>query len=285
MLEHSVNAPQQKPNAISEWVWYDGSGALLEGQGVCYEYNFESPASPANLNGDTTATADGRRTNLVVLPGGTGIKGTQSAGTQGGRFFAGVCAANYPASAYGQLIEIYRPGSTCYILSAKSLTLGVGRVTCQFGGAQAGYFSAEGFSGQGSAIPLQTLDGSSTPVKTLARLEEGAQSGLVDFVGGGAFAGGAVVPNLSGVTHIPTATNGAAVTYTLANGTYDGQRKRFVIDGTQTTNGFTLTVTTGVKFDGATGITTISSSTAGQETELEYAAGKWYLRSNSMTVA
>jgi hypothetical protein len=287
MLEHSVNAPQQKANAISEWVWFDGSVALKEGQGVCYEYNYESPASPANPSGDTTATADARRTNLVVLPGGTGVKGSQSAGTQGGRFFAGVCASDYPAQTYGQLIEIYKPGSTCLILcQCATPSLGVGRLTCQFGGTLAGYFTSEGYAGQGSAIPLQTpgaLVSVSLAGKVLARLEEGQQSGLVEvLVSSAVQVANAVTPMIGGVTHFSTATNAAAATVALAVGTYENQRKRFVIDGTQTTNGIVVTPAgSPLKRDGTTALTSVTGSTAGVKVDFEWSCGQWYLRASS----
>lgn len=259
-MDRSISAPQKSPNTISTWVWYNETVALKEGQGVCYYWDYTTTSV-------TAAIADARRTNHVKLP--TILNAP---------WFAGVAARAYPASATGQLIEIYLPGSTCYILSKASLTIGVGRITCQAGGTYAGYFTAEGFQGQGSAKPLQTLNGASTAVKTLVLLEEGPQSGLVEVLT--TTAGGAIVPMEGGVTHFATATNASSPTFTAVAGTKLNQRKGWVVDGTQTTSNIVITYGgAAMKYDNSTTLATITMGTAGSISIVEW-VGYWHLVSN-----
>lgn len=285
-MDRSISAPQKVANTISEWVWYDGDGALLQGQGVCYEFDYYAPATPAGTAAETGVEADARRTNRVVLPD-----------AHNGKWFAGVLSADHPANTGGQLVEIYVPGSTCKVLTKYNLTLGAGVITCQAGGALAGYFTQPGFEGIGSAVPLQTLDTSTTAGKTLCRLQEGLQSGLIEVLdpadaagsykaagstvvvqAGTVAAGGARQSKVGGVTYYATATNGAAITSTLANGTRVGERKRFVILGTQTTTGVVVTVTAGKKIDQTTGITTITGNTAARSFLCEWCGTYWMTR-------
>lgn len=272
MSDRSINAYAKKGNTLSAWVWYSETAtALQEGQGVCYEWDYNAPAT-ANTAVETAATADGRRTNRVKLP--TILNAP---------YFAGVAARSYPICSTGQLIEIYLPGSTCMILCRASLTIGVGRVTCQVGGTYKGYFTNEGFAGQGSARPLQTIDSSTNDnstvfIKTLARLEEGAQSGLQETLT--TTAGGATVMMVGGVTHFATATNASSPTFTIAAGTMHGQKKRFVVDGTQTTSNVVVTFGgTAMKYDNTTTLATITMGTAGSDSTVEW-VGYWHLVGN-----
>ena len=174
------------------------------------------------------------------------------------------------------------PGSTCYILAKKNLTIGVGRVTCQAGGTYAGYFTNEGFQGKGSAIPLQTLDTSNTAGKTLALLEEGPQSGLQETLAAST-AGGAVTLMDGGVTHFPTETISANITNTPAAGTKNGQRKRFVVDGTQTTSSIVITYGgSAKKYDNSTTLSSLTMATAGSDSTVEW-VGYWHLVANLTT--
>ena len=252
MSDRSINAYQKKGNTISAWVWYEGVDALKEGQGVCYNWDY-----------GVAASVDARRYNRVELP--TILNAPH---------FAGVSAMAHAASATGQLIEIYIPGSVCPVLTKKSLTIGVGRVTCQAGGTLAGYFTAEGFEGKGSAVPLQTLDTSTTAATTLCVLEEGPQSGLQEILT--ATAGGATVCMVGGVTHFAAATPATDATFTVANGTKGGVKKKFVIDGTQTTNNVVITVN-GIRVDGSTALVTDTMDTTAEELTLEW-WGDWYAR-------
>ena len=256
-MDRSANAPQQCGNVDVKWVWLAETVALKEGQGVCYDYAYYTGTDTGH------ALADARRTNRVKLP--TILNAP---------FFAGVAARAYPAASTGQFIEIYTPGSTCYILTKANLSNAVGRVTCQAGGTYAGYFTAEGFQGQGSAIPLQTKDTSTTVGKTLALLEEGPQSGLVEVLT--TTTGGAITIMVGGVTHFATSTIASAdATFTVADGTKEGMRKKFICDGSQTTNNYVMTVTTGLKFDGTTKLSTITMDTATNVTVIEWAASGW----------
>jgi hypothetical protein len=87
--------------------------------------------------------------------------------------------------------------------------------------------------------------------------------------------------SLSGVSHVPTGTNAAAITNTLANGTYVGQRKKFVVDGAQTTSSVVITVTAGLKQDGSTALSTFTLTSAAQYADLEWSGDKWYVRSHT----
>ena len=253
MSDRSINAYAKKCNTISAWVWMEANDAArLEGQGVCYNWDY-----------GTATAADGRRYNRVELP--TILNAPH---------FAGVLARDYAISTTGQLVEIYLPGSVCLILARKSLTIGVGRVTCQAGGTYAGYFTAEGFAGKGSAVPLQTLDTSVTAAKTLAVLEDGEQSGLQEVLT--TTAGGATTCMVGGVTHFAAATNATTVTFTMANGTKIGQKKRFVCDGAQTTNSIVITVN-GIRVDGSTASTTCTLTESADEFTVEW-VGDWYER-------
>ena len=223
MPSHAVNAHIKKANRTIEWVWFEGSTALKEGQGVCYNWDYG------------TATAeDGQRSNRVELPSITNS-----------RFFAGVAARDYSAKTNGQFIEINVPGSYCNILAMASCTIGVGRLTCEAGGTYAGYFRYAGFEGEGSAIPLQTVDRSTTAGKVFAKLETGAPSGLVE-VPVLAAAGGAHTFMVGGVTIFDTATTLANdVTFTLADGTLPGQKKAFKCAAAMDTKDIIVTVTSG----------------------------------------
>jgi hypothetical protein len=251
MSDRSINAYQKKGNTISAWVWYEGVDALKEGQGVCYNWDY-----------GTAASVDARRYNRVELP--TILNAPH---------FAGVSAMAHAASATGQLIEIYLPGSVCPVLTKKSLTIGVGRITCQAGGTLAGYFTAEGFEGKGSAVPLQTLDTSTTAATTLCVLEEGPQSGLQEVIS--SVTGGAITCMVGGVTHFATTTiTGSDKAFTMANGTKIGQLKRFVCDGAQSSYNVVITVN-GIRVDGSTASTTVTLTEAADEFTVQW-FGDWY---------
>jgi len=249
----ALNAHIEKAPANPLFVWFTGSTALLEGQGVCYDFD------------SGTATAyDGKRLNRVELPSQTN-----------NRWFAGVARRAYAASSGGQFIEIYGPGSTCNILSKVSNTLGSGRTTCIAGGTYAGYFERAGFEGKGSAIPLQTVDRSSTAGKCMARLEEGPESGLIEVV---TAAAGANVFMVGGVTYIVGASVAADATFTLADGTLPGQKKMFVVvDTAVTTNDAVITVTSGILggMSGAAANGTDALSTITLNALQEYCSLEW----------
>jgi hypothetical protein len=250
------------PDQSPLYVWFEGSTALLEGQGVCYNWDYG------------TATAiDGKRSNRVELPSITNS-----------RWFAGVSARDYVARSGGQFIEIYAPGSYCNILSKASTTIGVGRVTCEAGGTYAGYFRYAGFEGVGSAVPLQTVDRSSTAGKCFAKLEVGAQSGLVEVPTLTA-AGGAHTFMVGGVTIFGTATELAAdATFTLADATVPDLRKAFKCAAAMTTSDIVVTVTSGLQgvgnADPTAALATITMDADNEEVTLYWGGldgdGHWY---------
>lgn len=136
-MNKSINAYQKKANAIIEYVWFEGTDALMEGEAVCYNADFG------------TATAiDGRRANRVERPS-----------SSNNNAFAGVAARNYSAQPAGQLIEINVPGSRGVMVAlGVDTVIGVGMLTFQVGGGTgSGRFVKAGYPGRGSVIPRQTV--------------------------------------------------------------------------------------------------------------------------------
>lgn len=80
---------KQQANKIVEWVWYNGTDALYEGEAVCYD-----------AAAGTATARDGKRHNSVVRPT-----------TSTNRTFAGVAVRDYSAKSTGQFVEIAIPGS------------------------------------------------------------------------------------------------------------------------------------------------------------------------------
>jgi hypothetical protein len=193
-------------NKILEVVWYSGTDTLLEGEGVCY-----------NTDLGTATLPNARRGNYVERP---------SSSNNGA--FAGVAARSYigkTGALNGRMIEICIPGSVAKVALGVDTVLGVGRITCQAGGA-AGRFVDAGFAGRGSAFPLQTvtaiLEGNkagsgsllATDGKTLtvADSSDMAVGDTVVFLAGEDDATGALVPgkyaiaSITDTTHIVLAT-------------------------------------------------------------------------------
>ncbi len=134
---NSVNSHEAAANRIIEWVWYEGTDALMQGEGVCY-----------NTNYGTAADADGRRCNRVERPSASNNQA-----------FAGVAARDYSAKSTGQFIEINVPGSKGVLVAmGANTTIDTGMFTFQVGGGSAaGRFVSAGFLGRGSIIPRQTV--------------------------------------------------------------------------------------------------------------------------------
>lgn len=130
-------------------VFFTGTGALLQGQGVCYERDYVTTST-----GETINDSWGLRGNAVGLPD------ADNCGA-----FAGVTDQAYAADANGQWITIIEPGSVAEIsigLTSESSSATVAdqtRLTVAGVGAP-GTFGHEGFAGRGSAIALQSTDGS-----------------------------------------------------------------------------------------------------------------------------
>lgn len=257
MANFSVDGHIDQGNVFIARVWFNGSVALNEGQGVCYNWNY-----------GTATDSEPRRGNEVEVPA-----------ILNARYFAGVCAQAVTARTGGQFIEINLPGSVCNVWSGVSNTIGVGLTTCEAGtgGNGAGFFGRAGFEGRGSAVPLETVDRSSTAGLCLCRLLDGDESGLVEEVTPTA---GAITLMVGGVSHVLAATLGSDATFTLADGTITGQRKGFHLVGAQTTNNLVITITSGRQnISGDTAYATWTADTAAEELFMEWlgesADGLW----------
>ncbi len=234
MTSRALNAYEKVAPAFTALVWFEGVGALSEGQALCY-------------NWDTgTATArDARRQSRVELP--TSLNA---------QYFAGVvkCALAADASrgtGAPALIEIYLPGSYCNILIAGNTVIGVETLTFDVTSSYQGVFRYEGLEGEGSADVLQTVTyASSTAELCYAKLQTGRPSGGVEVV--------PIVDNdaigtlmFYGTTLVTGATIGAGdCTYTLADAVKVGTRKKFGVITTEiATNDLVITITSGVTDD------------------------------------
>jgi hypothetical protein len=225
MRSAALNGPLGLSQGKKTVVWYSSNAALLEGQAVCYNFDY-----------GTATDSDPSRFNRVETPT-----------VLNAQHFAGVAACNYAAVSGGQMIEIFLPGSVCNILVAVSTVLNTGLLTFSVDAATVGQFIYAGLPGEGSAVPAQTTTYVATAQKCLAKLQVGAPSGgvqTVQAVTNAALAG----VMIGGTTYIIGAdlTTGNA-TFVLADGTIPGIRKKF--EGIAVkfgTNDFVLTVTTGV---------------------------------------
>lgn len=245
---HALDAYIKKGRQFSEWVWFTGVTALKEGQAVCYDWD----------RGTQTAK-DYRRLNYVEAPS-----------TTNAQWFAGVAARAYSAKSTGQLVEIFRPGSTCNIYTKADNTIGVGLLTFDVTSGYEGWFRYSGLRGEGSAIPLQTVDRGTDEGVCQALLLGGPPSGGVEVVT--AVNNDAIGTLMIGGTTLVVGISlaGGDCTYTLADGTVEGLRKLFRVITTEvTTNDLVVTVSTGMRQDG-TALQTITW--AGAQTTLNMGA-------------
>ena len=161
MSNRSINAYNKKGNTLSIWVWFEGNGAtavqVYEGQGVVYDALYATTALPITV-------ANPQRYNRVLLPTSTLAA-----------HFAGVLAADYIIPAGGSLVQVYIPGSVCNIRVVASGTINSTVYECCYTG---GNWKAASHTGKGVAKCLQSVTYSATPLKCLAVLDEGLQSGL-----------------------------------------------------------------------------------------------------------
>ena len=254
----SINAYIDDTNTQVARVLFEGSTALKRGMGLCYNQDY-----------GTAATAEGSRNNRVELPSVTNA-----------RFFAGVVLHDHSAKAGGQWIEIAVPGSVCFVaLDGPSVAVGAGLVTCQAGGAKAGYFTQAGFEGEGSAVPLQTVNASDAAALCLAKLQVGLPSGLVEVVAPAAK--GATTFMVGGVTYLvgKNLVDGN-VTAALAQASFDGLRKKYKVITTAFSNGAAVVTlaTGGIQLDGSTALATITLDAVGEDIVLEFNGGIWVTR-------
>ncbi len=260
-MDASINAYLKKGRQILARVWFSGTTALKEGQGLCYNFDYYP-------SGDAVTDSHADRYNRVELPA-----------TANSLHFAGVAAHAYAASSTGQFIEICIPGSVCNILCYADVVIGVGIITCEAGNAlsatYAGYFSRAGFRGEGSAVPLQTVTGASTAALCLAYLCTGDPSGLIEVVTPPST--GALMTLLPfGITFFQTATIASQdATAVLANGTIMDQKKAYRCEGTMSSNQVDVTITTGLQEDYTTTLAGIVYDADAEDTYLRWTGLQW----------
>lgn len=204
---------------IDRTVWFDSSLAIKRGEGVCYDV----------VEG-TAGDVVGKRNNYVIKPS-----------TAGAIHFAGVAAKDYAARTGGQQIVIHEPGSVCQVALGVNTTINSGIVTCRSGGADVGRFSAVGFPGRGSAVPLQTktalvetavLDGggtvSGTTLTDTGAFASTTAGDLVYLLGGAVAATGDAGP-VAGIYKVSSVTSDNAVVLDSAPG--DGVVSYYILQG------------------------------------------------------
>lgn len=247
-------------------VFFTGTTALSQGMGVNYDRDATGTAATDN---------DTMRGVYVALPSITNNNA-----------FAGVVTKNYSANASGQYIEIEVPGSITQILTIDSSST-IGELSFQTvicSGANAGKWTATPtpIMGKGVARVMQTLTAAGL---CQAELMDGAESGEVDIVPTAKLtAGGAITCSVGGVTYFTgPATPGSDCTFTLANGTYIGQLKRFLLKGALTTNDVFITVTSGEQLDGSTDLASLEFDGDGDDSTLMWTGTKWRLIGNAGT--
>jgi predicted RecA/RadA family phage recombinase len=136
-MNGSVNGHEKQADVIMKVLWYEGTDALYEGEGVCY-----------NTDYGTATDRDGRRANRVERPSTSNMLA-----------FAGVAARDYSASSVGQFIEVFAPGSKgVNVALAVDTVIDTGILTFQAGGGTgAGRFYTGKYRGRGSVVPRQTV--------------------------------------------------------------------------------------------------------------------------------
>jgi hypothetical protein len=246
-------------------VFYEGTAALYKGQAVCYNRDVYT-----SVTGEAVTDAWGKREKYVNLPS-----------TTNNGSFAGVVAEDYAAQDTGREIVIYEPTSVCLVkvLDATTTIGDKSYLTFIVGGTYAGYWTALGASkGKGTAKVLQTL---AVAGACMVELMDGDECGGVELTTPAA-AGGAIVLMVGGASMINGGTiNDAHATFTLADGTYIGQRKYFEITTlVGNSKNVVITVTNGLKIDD-TALSTITLNADDGQCLLEWQGKKWKIISSS----
>lgn len=243
----------------TEWVYYEGTDTLYEGYCLCKN------ADTTDTRAGTTVAAtaiNGERTYRVEKPTILNI-----------RNFAGWVHPDSNGKTGPCLVRIFKPGSDCNVYAKVNATINVTRLTVC---AAQYYMYKAGFEGEGSALALQTVDRNTTAGLIQVRTDgRGVSSGGVELVDPAA--GGAVTCMVGGVTYfVDGAIATANATFTLANGTWAGQKKAFFCNGTNTGNSIVITVTTPLPV-GATGSTAPSGAfgTYTMDAAAEYLSAAW----------
>ena len=257
---------ENDPLTQIERVFFEGTTAITQGRGVCYNH-----VAFTAVSGQAITDAWGRRDKTVAVPSKANAA-----------YFAGIAVRSYDANSAGQWIDIYVPGSTCKIYVNEALTIG-DKVICIVGGADVGQFTKNAFApfGIGCAIIQQTAASGDEYVQ--ARIVDfGGQSGLLEDVS--AIGVGAVTFTLEGVSVIAADTIASDAENTLADGTWVGQRKGFTLAGGMTTSNIVITVTSGLQIDGSAdnaALNTITMTESGDTALLEWYGDYWVLKHNT----
>lgn len=245
---------ENQARVLPRTVFYEGTGALVKGQAVCY-----------NRDTGTATEHDGYRDKKVEDP----APGNEA-------YFAGVTVREYSAKSAGQWIQIYEPGSICEVYCNEAVDLGDHVFAIQDEQSSPddmGQFGKTwvGFLGRGAARILQTESSADKPV--MALLLDGPQTGVVQVIDAEA---GAATLNATGMTIIPTAATIASdMTATLADADVIGVRKGYQCLAALTTSDLVITVTNGLQEDGSTALVSTSLDADGEITLLEFMGSHW----------
>jgi len=260
---------ENDPLTQIERVFFKGATAITQGYGVCYVLTYATA-----LDDQAAADAWGKRDKIVDAPDYANA-----------HQFAGVAARSYDANSAGQWIDIYVPGSTCKIYVNAALTIG-DKVICMVDdaatGSDNGQFMKSAWAGFGLGCAVIEQTAASGDEYVQARLiDYGGQSGLYQSTD--AMVLGAQLFSLEGVSAMQEheiETSNAS--YTLADGTWCGQRKTFVVIGALTTSDLLITLATaGVQVDQSTAFTTITLNAAGEYAVLEWQGNHWLILNTS----
>lgn len=245
-------------------VFYTGSDAILQGEGLCYD-----------SDRGTAANVDYTRNSYV-----------EAASTSNNGSFAGVSDAAHAAQTGGRWISINEPGSIA-LINLVDTTSSVGDDTyatciCKSNtAADVGKFTNTNsgiLGGRGNAQILQTLSAAGT---CLARLLDGEESYLLERLL--PVTSAAAQSMVGGITAIQAVTIAGDSTATLADGTYNGQKKLITMDGAITTSDWVLTVTSGLQNDNSTSLATLTFDAVTEGAYLMWLNTLWHMLAGTAT--
>ena len=242
---------------IPRKVYNTETGALTRGYALAYD--------PTSTDVSAVTTEDKARGKYAINP------------TSASLFFAGVLTDDKTTTQAKNFVEVAVPGSDPLIYVSESVTAG-DIVYFNAGGTLAGQFSKGGIGlGCGSARVHTTRTGAGY---VHATLNVGDETGGVQTL---APTTGAVTGiSLNGMTLVDGTSVSGGLTYTLADGTFIGQKKGFKVSVLLAgSNDLVITVTNGVQLDGSTALATITLDEAGDQSILEWDGANWKLISNS----
>lgn len=208
------DAPQ-----ILDRVFFEGTGALAQGTALCFNQDY-----------GTATSVDDSRVRRVELPNSTNHN-----------WFAGVVTQAYAANPAGQWVTIARPGSVVQVLTDGAITaIGqVGGFLANDAGslatqANVGKWSATYSAGRGTGS-VEFIQTAVAAGLVQARVLDGPAVGGVEVFTG---PGTATVISPFGVSALTNSADNSSGSnpWTVANGTFIGQRKRLVFVSIATAN-------------------------------------------------